>query len=404
MASIIYAEEYFYPEGWGGAQLSRDIVKALQRDGHQVAVVCGSVPYIQPASSTTSDHSLLGIKIIRLVTLARSRFLHLRVSNHLLFSLQCFAALLMEQDVDLIIVQTNPPPIVVIGGLAAWLRRKPLVIIAMDIYPNAFLAFWPALAGTFLAKILSIPFDWAYRSAKFVVALGPCMADLLCEKHVQRNRIRIIPNWATGNLDIRRGAKNQLLNQWQLKGCFTILYSGSLGIAHEIDTILASLIALRSSCPYLRMLCVARGTRLPAARKAVEAANLEDLVIFRDLVIPDLLPETMGIASIALVSIRPGFEGVVVPSKLAGYLARGIPVLYIGPNSDISQLIQDSKSGACFINGDALGVCKFLQRLTAEPALLSAYALAAKSYYDNNLAIDHGQSAYCATVKDAIIC
>lgn len=403
MRSIVFTEQYFYPEGWSGAQLTRDIVCALQEDGYQVTVVCGSTPYVVPTGSTTDDPSLIGVKIVRLASLVRTRSLLLRAFNHLLYSFQSFAALLAQQNVDLIIVQTNPPPIVVIAALVAWLRRKPLVIIAMDLYPDVLLAFRPSLADTFAARLLAVPFDWAYGHAKQVVALGPCMADRLCVKGVRPNRIRVISNWATGDLHVRRGADNQLLDQWQLRGCFTILYSGSLGIAHEIDTILASLFQLRNDCPDLRLLCVASGTRLAAARQAVEDAELGSVVSFRNLVPPELLPDTMGMASLALVSMRPGFEGVVVPSKLAGYLARGIPILYIGPSSDISRLIQDARAGACFANGDVQGVCQFLRDLTADPSLLGAYGAAAQAYYDRHVSIDHGLSAYRALVDDAIL-
>ena len=403
MRSIVFTEQYFYPEGWSGAQLTRDIVCALQEDGYQVTVVCGSTPYVEPIGVTVDDPSRLGVRIIRLASLARTRSFLLRAINHLAYSFQSFAALLAQHKADLIIVQTNPPPIVIIAGLVAWICRKPLVIIAMDLYPDALLAFRPSFANPYVARMLAMPFAWAYSHARFVVALGPCMADRLYRKGVLRNRIRVISNWATGDLRVRRGADNQLLDQWQLKGCFTILYSGSLGIAHEIDTILASLSQLRTDCPDLRLLCVASGTRLEAAQQAVQAAELQSAVLFRKLVPPESLPDTMGMATLALVSMRPGFEGVVVPSKFAGYLARGIPILYIGPKSDISRFIEDASAGACFANGDVQGVCQFLRDLTAEPARLRAYGVAAQSYYERNLAIDHGLSAYRGLIADAIL-
>ncbi len=403
MRSIVFTEQYFFPEGWSGAQITRDIVRALQLDDYQVTVVCGSTPYVEPTWQQIDDPAQIGVRIVRIASLARTRSLLLRAVNHLLYSFQSFVALLAQHKADLIIVQTNPPPIVIIAGLVAWMRRKPLIIIAMDLYPDALLAFRPSFADTLVARLLAIPFNWAYGQARLVVALGPCMADRLCGKGVRVSRIRVVSNWATGDLQVRRGAANPFLDQWRLRGCFTILYSGSLGIAHEIDTILASFSLLRSDCPDLRLLCVASGTRLAAARETVEAADLESVVLFRDLVPPESLPDTMGIASLALVSMRPGFEGVVVPSKLAGYLARGIPILYIGPRSDISQLIEAASAGACFANGDVQGVCQFLRGLTAEPERLKGYGAAAQSYYYRHLAIEHGLSAYRHIVADAIL-
>src|SRR5256885_10913785 len=44
---------------------------------------------------------------------------------------------------------------------------------------------------------------------------------------------------------------------------------------------------------------------------------------FHDLVPAEDLPLSMGVADLALVTLRDGFEGVVVPNKLLGYMARG---------------------------------------------------------------------------------
>jgi len=68
MRSIVFAEQYFYPEGWSGAQLSRDIVHALQEDGYQVTVVCGAAPYVKPSGLNIDDPSRIGVRIVRLVS------------------------------------------------------------------------------------------------------------------------------------------------------------------------------------------------------------------------------------------------------------------------------------------------------------------------------------------------
>ena len=37
----------------------------------------------------------------------------------------------------------------------------------------------------------------------------------------------------------------------------------------------------------------------------------------------------MGIANIVYLSIRNEFNGLVVPSKFSGYLARALPIIYV---------------------------------------------------------------------------
>ena len=66
---------------------------------------------------------------------------------------------------------------------------------------------------------------------------------------------------------------------------------------------------------------------------------------FSDLLPARRLPESFGIADVAVVTLRVPFAGLVVPSKLQGYMARGIPTLYIGPDSDIERFIERSAGG-----------------------------------------------------------
>ena len=58
----------------------------------------------------------------------------------------------------------------------------------------------------------------------------------------------------------------------------------------------------------------------------------------------------MALTKLAVVTIKPSFSGLVVPSKFLGYIARGIPVLYIGPDSDISYHIKRGDCGFSFKN------------------------------------------------------
>ena len=47
-----------------------------------------------------------------------------------------------------------------------------------------------------------------------------------------------------------------------------------------------------------------------------------------------------------MVSLRPGYEGTVVPSKFQGALAAGRPILFSGPaNSAVSEWIKEYKLG-----------------------------------------------------------
>jgi hypothetical protein len=106
------------------------------------------------------------------------------------------------------------------------------------------------------------------------------------------------------------------------------------------------------------------------------------------------LTQTLGLADIALVSLRDGFEGLVVPSKLLGYMARGKATLYVGPNSDVEKILSRSGGGRCFRNGDALGLCREIQGLMENPKRIAEMGAAAEKYYRDHLSQAVGLQKY----------
>ena len=58
---IFLIEEYFYPDGWGGAQITRDIALKLQNSGWNITAFCGSKPYIKIQNNLDKDPRIEGV-------------------------------------------------------------------------------------------------------------------------------------------------------------------------------------------------------------------------------------------------------------------------------------------------------------------------------------------------------
>jgi glycosyltransferase involved in cell wall biosynthesis len=117
--------------------------------------------------------------------------------------------------------------------------------------------------------------------------------------------------------------------------------------------------------------------------------------MFKSFVPFALLPQTFGIAQLGVVTLLPGFDGLVVPSKLLGNMARAIPTLYVGPaGSDVDVYIRESGGGVSFVNGDVEGFAGGVAELCRHPERLREMGLAAQRYYVRFLARDIGIARY----------
>lgn len=398
-AKVIFAEQFYYPEGWGGAQIPRDITTCLARAGLRVSVVCGGEQYAPVDGDPGPDPRVDGVRIVRLPRLLRGQVHSLKLLRQLWFYLLVLPVLLLQKRADLYVTQTNPPLLVPLIAFVAKLRNAPLMIIAQDLYPEVVIAHGMLRRDSLVTWILRKSFRWAYERARMVVALGPVMAERLQDKGVAPDKIVLISNWSTGDEGVVRGAANKLRRAWNLEGKFVVLYSGNLGIAHEFETIVLALELAVRRRPEIRLVVVGKGSRLEEVRELVRRRNLEEFVVFKNLVPADMLPHSIGLADLALVTLRESFEGLVVPSKLLGYMSRGIPTLYVGPRSDVTAILERSHGGVSFSTGATQEVADALVQLATDAEALSLMGKSASDYYERNLSRDVALNQYAEVVE-----
>jgi len=399
---IVFIEQFYYPEGWGGAQLPRDVTTDLARAGCDVEVICGSDQYAAAErGAAMDDPRASGVRICRIPRLIGGDIHRLKLLRQLWFYACALPMLVFRRRPDLIVTQTNPPLVVPIAVLASRLHRRPCMIIAQDIYPEVMWAHGMIDERSWSAGLLARVFRWAYRSARAIVSLGPVMTERLLAKGVSSGRIIEICNWATGDETVVRGEANRLRNEWGLAGCFVLLYSGNLGIAHDVETPIRAMKMLRDRVPGLRLVFVGKGSRLAQAKDLVRELGLEDVVQFRAFVPFELLPHSLGLADAALVTLLPGFEGLVVPSKLLGYMARAVPTLYVGPDSDVARLVELSSGGRCVPAGGVDAFAETVEQWVRSESELRASGEAAAAYYAAHLSKEKGLAAYRNAVARA---
>jgi colanic acid biosynthesis glycosyl transferase WcaI len=401
--NVVFIEQFYYPEGWGGAQIPRDITIEFARAGFQVSVYCGSDQYVSAGSECAISPARFGVAIKHIPRYALPHRFGRRMLAQIWFCVLTAASIILRPKPSVFVVQTNPPLMVVAASWIAAIFRKPLVIIAQDIYPEVMIAHGMIKRESIFGRMLTAVFRGAYRRAKCVVSLGPKMTARLIEKGVIESHTCEIANWATGDLTLIRGPTNEIVRDWGLSGKFVLLYSGNLGIAHDAQTMVRAVALVKPTIPNLRLVIVGAGSRIQEAQHLVEDLRLQEEVLFAPAVSPRLLPHTLGAADLALVTLLPEFNGLVVPSKLLGYMARGLPTLYVGPpDSDVGQIIASSGGGISVRNGDVLDFAARITNIANDRASLDRMGAMAAEYYRLNLRRDIGLSRY-RQMLDAVL-
>jgi glycosyltransferase involved in cell wall biosynthesis len=348
---------------------------ALHRaaDGRQVHVISSRLSYEDPWVLYPACDTIQGVRVTRVASTRFGRA-HLpgRALDYLSFYAAVFWCLLRQlRRGDVVVAKTDPPLLSVVAGLAAWVRGARLVNWLQDVFPEVGAALGVGVLAGFPGRCLRGLRDMSLRQAAANVVLGERMAAYVANRKVAPARIACIPNWAN-DVDIVPIAhpENSLRRHWGWGDRFVVAYSGNLGRAHEVQTLLAAmeLLFLDERDGNIHFAFIGGGARMDEVRERV-AARPGARVEFLPYQPRELLGASLGAADLHLVSLLPAMEGLIVPSKVYGIAAAGRPIAFVGDTEgEIGRLLARTSSGEAFAMGDAAGLARFIRRLAADPA------------------------------------
>jgi hypothetical protein len=107
----------------------------------------------------------------------------------------------------------------------------------MDVYPDVAEALGVLRPTSWMTRALGWLFDMSRKRAHGILALGDCMAARIKDRGISKSRIHITENWADG--DAIRPCP------FRADGKLSLLYSGNLGLVHELNTVTAAMLQMR---------------------------------------------------------------------------------------------------------------------------------------------------------------
>jgi glycosyltransferase involved in cell wall biosynthesis len=171
------------------------------------------------------------------------------------------------------------------------------------------------------------------------------MAARVAEMGVNTDKIHFIPNWANPKVIYPVPPdKNSLRQELGLNDKFVVLYSGNMGVSHNFDDIL-EVIERCQDDEGLHFVFIGGGQRRREIENFIEKKHPQNVTLlpFQPL---ERLAESLSLGDVHFISLREGFDRLVVPSKFYGALAAGRAVIYQGnEKSEIARTIRDEGIG-----------------------------------------------------------
>ena len=349
-----------YPPGKGATgRVLRDLAQAFARDGWAVTVL---------TTGNESEELMDGSVRVRKIAVksGKTPFRYAMIWGKLLWT-----ALRMPRH-RMVVTLTDPPLLVALGRIVARWKKSSHIHWCQDLYPDILPALGmnvPNWAMEILRKITRK----AMRSCDRVVVVGRCMARHLAHTGFDMAKVSVIPNWPdyeltpAAKMRVSKNAANAktkaILSGRNIFNSrpffldespkFRVLYSGNLGRAHPISTIIDAAALLQETNPEIEFVFVGDGVGFEQVAQARSKRLLDNIRLLPPQPL-SRLKDLMEGGDLHLISMKHEVLGMLVPSKLYAALAAGRPCLFIGPEkSETAKVIHEFGAGTVIPQGQA---------------------------------------------------
>ena len=366
---VLILNQAFWPDGVATAQHADDLARYLRAHDDDVTVVASRAMYGARGAVLPKREDREGIAIYRVgLQLFGKRGILARVFDFALFYIAALWQCLILPRHDVVICLTTPPFIVLVGVLLKWFKGTRVVYWTMDLYPEVAVAAGIMKRSGLLWKFLCWVERLCLRQSDHVVVLGNCMRQKVIDKGASPDRVSVICVWSGAEKFLDRPrADNPLRNEWVIGDRFTILYLGNFGLGHDMEA-LAGAVEILKDNDAIRWLFIGGGKAKKYLEDQIRKCGARN--VYLDGAQPrEKLADVLDLGDAHLVTLLPGWEGLIVPSKFFSVLASGRPALWVGPaQSECVTILNENKCGYQSEAGDSESLAREIQYLSSHQA------------------------------------
>jgi len=405
--NILLVTDSYPPEIRSASHLMLELAQQLSHKGHEVTVITTWPEYNLDQNVTLHafNESELEdrIRVIRVKTLPHHNVNYLlRGLAQLLMPWQ-FLRKLSQYRIkpEAVVVYSPPLPLALVGSA---LRRKGAryLLNVQDLFPQNAIDLG-ILRSPLQIKLFKTLERHAYKTADVVTVHSEGNKKVLIKEHPNiAQRLKILHNWididhhTTANV-AHTDANHDFRIKWGISQRHVAIFAGVMGPSQYLDLILDIAENMQDRTDLLFLL-VGDGKEKKRLQDLAQSKNLSN-VRFEGFVSRETYPKLLNACTIGLVCLSPQNKTPVVPGKILGHMAAGLPVAaFLHKASDGHELIQAAHCGISADSADFENCIRAMRTLLSNEKTLQVLGQAGKDY-----AVAHFSREVCVTQLEQML-
>jgi glycosyltransferase involved in cell wall biosynthesis len=264
-------------------------------------------------------------------------------------------------------IVAQPPFLPAVGYLQKKLLGRKYVVWIDDVYPDVIERRHVSGRKSLLMRGWRRFNRAVLGEAEHVFTLGPYMKQVVRQYVPAEVQITVVPTWVDTDLicPVPKGGNPFAVKYGQCEK-ITVMYSGNLGLTHDVGSIIDVARRLRSRAD-IHFMIIGAGPQWKSLKESICEESDKNITLL-PLQPYEILPYSLATADLAIVSQESGMEGISMPSKTYYSLAAGSAILAIcPPQCDLGYVVASNDCGVIVEPGACETLAAQIERLASTP-------------------------------------
>jgi len=250
-----------------------------------------------------------------------------------------------NQNYDFVFGVSNPPINSYVGLKLGRIFKAPFIYMNWDLYPQIIERKIKNPVVKMVCRGWHVANSIMYPRIDKMLTIGNVMAESINLPLKKKIDVGVIPIAVDRNylkpVDKR---ENLFIKENGLEGKFIALFSGKIGLGHNVDTILECA-SMMSDDEKAAFVFIGHGPKVADIQKYIDENNSKNVFLF-PLQDDNMFPYSIACGDVAIVSQEEGMSDLFMPSKTYSQMAVGEPIIGIcNQEDDLGKLILSKNIG-----------------------------------------------------------
>lgn len=363
---LLLVTQHFPPER-GAVRRLFEFARFFVRQGHEVSVLTAIPNYpdgIVPPKYRGKffyTEEIDGVKIYRSWVLPASNSYPGRrmIGFVVFFFTSLMNSFRVKGGIDVVLASTPPVNTPAIGWVLSKIRHSRFVIEIRDLQPESSEDFGN-LNRSLFTRLLKRLMHGLYRRAEKIVAATDGIAEYVKTLGISAERVTTIKSGFSS--EFLTAGHNGIRRKFGWEEKFLILYSGTLGWAHSLETVIEAARQLTDQ-PDIQFAFVGEGEKRLALEGMVRDYGLKNVTFIGSQPL-EIIPYFLKTSDVLIESLKdvPVTKGTF-PAKLFEYMASGRPILFGSSGGEAVRELEAAGGVLSFTTDDVERLCELILKL-----------------------------------------